>query len=72
MAEWKSRHRDAQGALGLIVRRGQVGIVDEGDDRRDLLGTDSFHTMMSASGAYERRATELGEQFLRFIAKPDI
>ena len=29
-----SDHRDAQGALGLIVRRGQMGIADEGDDKR--------------------------------------
>ncbi len=39
--------------------------------RRGLLGTDGFHVMMSATGAYENRATELGQEFLNFIAEPE-
>lgn len=38
---------------------------------RGLLGTDGFHTVMSGSGVYERRSTEMGEQFLNFISEPE-
>ena len=38
---------------------------------RGLIGSDGFHTMMSATGAYEKRATELGQQFLDFITAPE-
>lgn len=37
---------------------------------RGLLGTDGFHTVMTGSGVYEKRSTEMGEQFLRFISDP--
>ena len=37
---------------------------------RGLLGTDGFRTIMSGSGVYEKRATEMGEQFLKFISEP--
>jgi hypothetical protein len=49
------------------------GLYDQiGKDlfNRGLLGTDGFHTMMTGSGVFARRATELGEQFLKFITKP--
>ena len=32
-----SDHRDAQGSLGLVVCRGQMGIADEGDYRRPVV-----------------------------------
>ena len=32
-----SDHRDAQGSLGLVVRRGQLGIADKGDYRRPVV-----------------------------------
>jgi hypothetical protein len=35
-----------------------------------LINTSGFKTMMSGSGPLERRATELGNQFLRFITDP--
>ena len=35
-----------------------------------LIGSDSIKVMMSASGAFEKRATELGNQFLQFITDP--
>jgi hypothetical protein len=38
---------------------------------RGLFGTDSLHSMMGGSGAYEKRTTELGGQFLKFISKPE-
>lgn len=37
---------------------------------RGLLGNDGFHTIMSGSSVYEKRTTELGERFLRFISEP--
>jgi hypothetical protein len=37
---------------------------------RGLIGADSLHTTMSGQGACACRATELGQQFLRFIATP--
>lgn len=37
---------------------------------RSLIGTDNFHVMLSASGALEHQATELGKQFLAFISDP--
>ena len=37
---------------------------------RGLIGIDSFHAMMSGSGALERRATALGQEFIRFITTP--
>jgi hypothetical protein len=37
---------------------------------RGLFAGSGLHTMMSASGAFERRATEMGDQFLDFIQKP--
>lgn len=37
---------------------------------RGLLGTDGFHTVMSGRGVYEKRTTEMGEQFLNFISEP--
>lgn len=56
-----SDHRDAQGSLGLIVRRGQMGIADEGDycrpvvedfagERADFLG---FVIPMEFAGALQ-------------------
>lgn len=36
----------------------------------DLIKSDDLHVMMSASGAFEMRATPLGEEFLRFICDP--
>jgi hypothetical protein len=38
--------------------------------RRGLLSIENFYTMMSATGAYEPRATGLGAQFLKYISKP--
>lgn len=35
-----------------------------------LIKSDGLHVMMSASGAYEMRATPLGDEFLRFITDP--
>jgi len=35
-----------------------------------LIGTDSFNTMMSASGAFAHRATKLGQEFIGFITTP--
>lgn len=35
-----------------------------------LLRVDGLHTMMSARGAFEERATDLGNEFLRFITDP--
>ena len=37
---------------------------------RGLSGTDSLHTMMSGSGVYAQRTTELGREFLNFITSP--
>ena len=37
---------------------------------RGLIRTEGFHTMMSASGVWENRATELGKQFILFITAP--
>jgi hypothetical protein len=37
---------------------------------RGLLGIDNLHVMMSGQGVYERRATDLGSRFLRFISSP--
>lgn len=37
---------------------------------RGLLGNDGFHTVMSGSGVYEKRTTDMGERFLRFISEP--
>lgn len=37
---------------------------------KGLLNTESFHGMMSATGAYEHRATNLGNEFLKFISAP--
>ncbi|MEI7685086.1 MAG: alpha/beta hydrolase [Planctomycetota bacterium] len=49
------------------------GLYDQiGKDlfNRGLLGTEGFHSMMTGSGVFAQRATELGEQFLKFITKP--
>ena len=35
---------------------------------RGLIGTDSFHTMMSAGGAFQQRASDLGKQFIDFVS----
>ena len=35
-----------------------------------LIRVDGLHTMMSERGAFEMRATPLGDEFLRFIADP--
>ena len=35
-----------------------------------LLGIDGLHTMMTGSGAFAQRASELGTQFIRFISEP--
>jgi hypothetical protein len=35
-----------------------------------LLSTEHLHTMMSATGAFEMRATPLGNEFLQFISDP--
>jgi hypothetical protein len=37
---------------------------------KGLLNTEGFHAMMSGSGAYEHRATNLGNEFLKFISAP--
>lgn len=37
---------------------------------KGLLGIDGFHAMMSGRGAYEKRTTGLGDQFLSFISDP--
>ncbi len=37
---------------------------------RGLLGNAGFHTVMSGSGVYEKRTTEMGERFLTFISEP--
>jgi len=37
---------------------------------RGLIGIGEFHTTMSASGAFGNRATDLGREFLKFIAAP--
>lgn len=37
---------------------------------RGLIGTDGFHTMITANGALTNRATGLGEQFIAFITVP--
>lgn len=37
---------------------------------KGLLGTESFHGMMTGRGVYEKRTTNLGDQFLAFIAEP--
>lgn len=53
--------------------KNERGLYDQiGKDlyNRGLLGTDGFHTVMSGSGVYEKRSTELGEQFLKFISEP--
>lgn len=39
---------------------------------RGLAGTDSLRVSMTANGAYQPRATELGKQFLQFITEPTI
>ncbi len=37
---------------------------------RGLLGTDQLHTMMSGNGVYQKRTTQMGDQFLQFISEP--
>ena len=39
-------------------------------DSRGLFSGSSTHTMMSASGAFEKRTTQLGNKFLQFITSP--
>ena len=51
----------------------QRGLYDQiGKDlfNRGLIGIGEFHTTMSASGAFGNRATDLGREFLKFIAAP--
>ena len=36
-----------------------------------LLKANGLHTMMSGSGPFERRATQLGDEFIAFIADPE-
>lgn len=53
--------------------KNERGLYDQiGKDlfARGLLGTDGFHTTMSGSGVYQKRTTDLGEQFLKFISEP--
>ena len=38
---------------------------------RHLTNTDSFGTMMTSSGAFARRTTDWGRQFLHFISDPE-
>jgi len=42
------------------------GLYNEG-----LIGTGSLRVMMSADGAYQQHATELGNELLKFIVEPD-
>lgn len=35
-----------------------------------LIGTSSFHSMITASGMLQRRTSEIGRQFLKFISDP--
>ncbi len=37
---------------------------------KGLSGASGTHVMMSATGAYEKRTTELGDRFLQFITNP--
>ncbi len=37
---------------------------------KGLMGIDGFHGTMTGRGAYEKRTTVLGEQFLEFISEP--
>lgn len=37
---------------------------------KGLMGIDGFHGTMTGRGAYEKRTTVLGEQFLAFISEP--
>src|SRR5690349_23478274 len=39
-------------------------------DARGLFSGSSIHGMMSASGAFEKRTTQLGDKFLEFITSP--
>ena len=38
---------------------------------RGLVGTESLHVMMSASGLMAKRTTDLGDRFLKFIEEPE-
>ncbi|EAQ98770.1 hypothetical protein [Congregibacter litoralis] len=39
---------------------------------KGLLSTDGLHTMMTASGTYESRSTDLGKGLIRFISISDL
>jgi hypothetical protein len=65
--------RNSQDEKREALKNAVRGLYDQiGKDlyNRGLIGTDGFHTVMSGSGVYAKRATELGEQFLKFITVP--
>ena len=39
---------------------------------KGLLSGSGLHTMMSADGAFQKRTTDLGDQFIQFITEPSI
>lgn len=39
---------------------------------KGLLGVDSLHTMMSASGVMAQRTTPFGKQFIDFVSEPEL
>lgn len=39
---------------------------------RGLVNTDGLHAMMTGHGLAEKRTTEMGDSFLKFIAEPDL
>ncbi len=54
----------------LKNQRDLYDLIGKDLDNSGLIEIDNFHTTMSPSGAFERRASELGQQFIRFVTAP--
>ena len=54
----------------LARNRPLYELIAQDLEARKLFGG-GMHTMMSANGAWEKRTTEIGDQFLAFISDPE-
>jgi hypothetical protein len=54
----------------LSNNRSLYDLIDKDLSDAGLLSGGGLHAMMSSSGAFQKRTTALGDEFLRFISKP--
>jgi hypothetical protein len=68
------------GSLAQLFTDAYPALQDERDflelihldlNARKLTNSGSFWTMMSGTGPYEKRTTDFGDRFLKFISEPD-